>query len=126
MASQDKLITVEDWIESFWNFQEEDFKYFQQIISNFNSFDPEEVLKNIKERMKARKIFYQIYKYLPSYEFNLNNLDYFQKKLNQIIYREEMITDMISKILDLLFVIMGVNDQVLGLNKVRIGSFTVH
>lgn len=126
MLPQDKIITIEDWVESFWKFQEEDFRYFQEITTNFNSLDPEEVLKNIKERMKTRKIFYQIYKYLPKHEIDMNSSFYLQERINQIIHREELITEMINKILDLLSTLIGIESSALNLVEVKKETPIVH
>lgn len=126
MLPQDKIITIEDWVESFWKVQEEDFRYFQEITTNFNFLDPEEVLKNIKERMKTRKIFYQIYKYLPKHEIDMNSSFYLQERINQIIHREELITEMINKILDLLSTLIGIESSALNLVEVKKETPIVH
>lgn len=126
MSPQDKILTIEDWVESFWKFQEEDFRYFQEIATNFNSLDPEEVLKNIKERMKTRKIFYQIYKYLPKHEIDINSSLYLQERINQIIHREELITEMINKILDFLSTLIGVESTTLNLTDIKRETLIVH
>ncbi len=100
--NEDRLLTIKDWIESFWNFQEEDLKYFNNLIEKKNSFNPEKILIDLKERMKVRKAYYQIYKYLNWKDLSSQDLIWIEKKLNEILKREEFITHLIGKLLDLL------------------------
>lgn len=100
--NEDRLLTLKDWIESFWNFQEEDLKYFNSLIEKNSSFDPEKVLTNLKERMKIRKAYYQIYKYLNWKDLSCQDLVWVESKLNEILKREEIITNLIGNLLDVL------------------------
>jgi len=102
MKECDKIVNLKDWINSFWDFQEEDLKYFQSLITKKLPLDPEEIINNIKERFQTRKAFYQIYKHLPRKELSITDLEWTEQKLAEIIYREELITDLINKILDFL------------------------
>ncbi|QER42490.1 hypothetical protein F1847_06925 [Thermodesulfobacterium sp. TA1] len=111
MENQDKVISLEDWINLFWDFQEEDIKYFQDLVSNNKPFDPGEVLNNIKERVRTRKIFYQFYRYLSKKNFSFDLSGDLEQKLNALFYREEMITKMINKVLEILSVMVGIEEQ---------------
>lgn len=102
MKVSDKIVSLKDWINSFWNFQEEDLQYLQNLIVKKKPLDPEEIINNIKERFKTRKAFYQIYKHLPRKELSVKDLEWAEQKLAEILYREELITDLTNKILDLL------------------------
>ncbi len=105
-----KILSLKDWINSFWNFQEEDLKYFQDLIEKKIPFEPREILDNIREKVKRRKIFYQIYKYLPKEELSLIESRWIEQKLTEIIYREELITQLITKILELLSYYMDIDE----------------
>ncbi|AIH04788.1 MULTISPECIES: hypothetical protein [Thermodesulfobacterium] len=111
MENQDKVISLEDWIDLFWQFQEEDIKYFQNLVSTQKSFEPEEILKNIKERVNMRKVFYQFYKHLSKKDFSSDPSGEIEQKLSALFYREEMITRMINKVLELLSIMVGVEEQ---------------
>jgi len=102
MEGVDKIVSLKDWINSFWNFQEEDIQYLQNLIVKKIPLDPEEVINNIKERFKTRKAFYQIYKHLPRKDLSVRDLEWAEQKLAEILYREELITDLTNKILDIL------------------------
>jgi len=102
MKNSDKIVSLKDWIDSFWNFQEEDLQYLQSLITKKIPFNPEEIINNIKERFKTRKAFYQIYKHLPRNDLSLKDLEWAEQKLAEILYREELITNLTNKILDLL------------------------
>lgn len=99
---EDRLLTLKDWIESFWNFQEEELEYFNNLIDKTSSLDLEKVLMEIKERMKVRKAYYQIYKHLNWKDLPCKDLIWIESKLNEIIKREEFITNLVGKFLDLL------------------------
>lgn len=102
MKNSDKIVSLKDWIDSFWNFQEEDLQYLQSLITKKIPFNPEEIINNIKERFKTRRAFYQIYKHLPRNDLSLKDLEWAEQKLAEILYREELITNLTNKILDLL------------------------
>jgi len=124
MERMDKIVSLKDWIDSFWNFQEEDLKYFQNLITKKIPFDPEEILKNIKERMQTRRAFYQIYKYLPKRDLSLAELEWAEQKLTEIIYREELITNLINKILELLTLL--VDPENFQISQISTDSFILH
>jgi hypothetical protein len=124
MERMDKIVSLKDWINSFWNFQEEDLKYFQNLITKKIPFDPEEILKNIKERMQTRRAFYQIYKYLPKRDLSLAELEWAEQKLTEIIYREELITNLINKILELLTLL--VDPENFQISQISTDSFILH
>uniref|UniRef100_A0A7V5XFM5 Uncharacterized protein n=1 Tax=Thermodesulfobacterium geofontis TaxID=1295609 RepID=A0A7V5XFM5_9BACT len=102
MEPSDKIVNLKDWINSFWNFQEEDLQYLQNLIIRKLPLDPEEIINNLRERIKTRKAFYQIYKYLPRKDLSAKDLEWAEQKLAEIIYREDLITELTNKILDLL------------------------
>ncbi len=102
MKDTDRVVSLKDWIDSFWNFQEEDLQYLQNLIVKKAPLDPEEIVNKIKERIKARKAFYQIYKHLPRKDLSAKDLEWAEQKLAEILYREELITSLTYKLLDLL------------------------
>ncbi len=102
MKDTDKIVSLKDWIDSFWNFQEEDLQYLQNLLVKKNPLDPEDIINNIKERIKTRKAFYQIYRHLPKKELSVKDLEWAEQKLAEILYREELITSLTYKLLDLL------------------------
>jgi len=123
MENTDRILDLKDWIESFWIFQEEDLKYFQDLINKKIPFDPEEVLKSIKERMNQRRAFYQIYKHLPKKELSLPELEWAEQKLVQIVYREELITTMVNKILEILSLLIEPSGDI---SQIEQTSFVLH
>lgn len=98
----DRLLTLKDWIESFWNFQEEELKYLHNLIEKSSSLNLERILNELKERMKIRKAYYQIYKYLNWKDLPCKDLLWVESKLNEILQREEVIANLIEKFLDVL------------------------
>jgi predicted transcriptional regulator len=102
MEPPNKVVDLKDWINAFWNFQEEDLQYLQNLIIKKTPLNPEEIINKLKERIKTRKAFYQIYKHLPKKDLSAKDLEWAEKKLAEIIYREDLITELTNKILDLL------------------------
>lgn len=102
MNTKDKVLSLKDWIESFLVFQEEDFQFFQDLLNKKIPFDPENILLKIKNRMDTRKAFYQLYKYLPWEDLSINERKMIEKKLYKILYREELITEFVTKLLEAL------------------------
>lgn len=124
MEPSDKIVNLKDWINSFWNFQKEDLQYLQDLIINNAPFDPEEIINNLRERFKKRKAFYQIYKHLPQKDLSVNDLEWAEEKLKEIIYREKLITDLINKILDLLT--FFIESEALSFPEISSNPFLLH
>jgi len=124
MEPSDKIVNLKDWINSFWNFQEEDLQYLQNLIIRKSPLDPEEIINNLKERIKTRKAFYQIYKYLPRKDLSAKDLEWAEQKLAEIIYREDLITELTNKILDLLT--FFVESEKIPLPDIPSNPFLVH
>ena len=102
MEKTDRVLSLKDWVESFWAFQEEDFSFFQELLQKKRIFDPEGILQTIKHRMKARKAFYQFYKYLSWKDVPANEVEDIKKRVEEVLYREELITEMVNKLLEVL------------------------
>jgi hypothetical protein len=98
----DKILSLKDWIDSFWHFQEEDLNFFKNLLTRGKLPNVEEILKTLKERMQLRRAYYQIYKHLSWRDLPLTELEWVERKLTEILKREEIITEMIDKFLDFL------------------------
>ena len=46
----DKILSLKDWIDSFWHFQEEDLNFFKNLLTRGKLPNVEEILKTLKER----------------------------------------------------------------------------
>jgi predicted transcriptional regulator len=84
MEPPNKVVDLKDWINAFWNFQEEDLQYLQNLIIKKTPLDPEEIINNLKERIKTRKAFYQIYKHLPKKDLSPKDLEWAEKNLQKL------------------------------------------
>ncbi|PMP94963.1 MAG: hypothetical protein C0169_05915 [Thermodesulfobacterium geofontis] len=124
MEPLDKIVSLKDWINSFWDFQKEDLQYLQDLIIKNTPFDPEEIINSLRERFKKRRAFYQIYKHLPNKDLSVNDLEWAEKKLKEIIYREELITDLVNKILDLLT--LFIESEELSFLEISSNPFLLH
>ncbi len=98
----DKILSLKDWIISFWDFQEEDLNFFKNLLNEESIPNIEKILEVLKKRMELRRAYYQIYKYLSWRDLPLSELEWVEKKLTEILKREEIITEMINKFLDFL------------------------
>ncbi|PMP67889.1 MAG: hypothetical protein C0190_02385 [Thermodesulfobacterium geofontis] len=124
MEPLDKIVSLKDWINSFWDFQKEDLQYLQDLIIKNTPFDPEEIINSLRERFKKRRAFYQIYKHLPNKDLSVNDLEWAEKKLKEIIYREELITELVNKILDLLT--LFIESEELSFLEISSNPFLLH
>ncbi len=97
---KDTLLTIKDWIESFWEFQEEDLKLLTRDLKE--SFqDPKGFLSEIKKRIRTRKGFYNIFKHLSLKDIPPEDLPWVEKKLDAILAREAYISENLEKILEI-------------------------
>ncbi|MEZ0344736.1 MAG: hypothetical protein ABWJ99_08065 [Caldimicrobium sp.] len=100
MQERDSLLTLKDWIESFWQFQEEDLKFFSEDLKEKLS-DPKVFIKELKNRMQTRRAYYRIFKYLSWRDVPSEDLPWVFQKLDEILARETIITNTIERVLEI-------------------------
>ncbi|MFN3567721.1 MAG: hypothetical protein ACK4UR_02290 [Caldimicrobium sp.] len=101
MKEKDTLLTVKDWINSFWEFQEEDIKFLTEEIKE-KIKDPKNFLIELKQRMQTRKTFYNLFKHLSLRDVSLEEFPWVEKKLEEILEREKLISVTVDNILDII------------------------
>ncbi|MFN3921933.1 MAG: hypothetical protein ACK4K4_06005 [Caldimicrobium sp.] len=97
---KDSILTIKDWIESFWDFQEEDLKLFMKDFRE-KFKDPKAFISEIKNRIQTRKAFYKIFKHLSIKDIPAEELPFIERKLEEILAREAFITENMEKILEI-------------------------
>ncbi|MFN4132453.1 MAG: hypothetical protein ACK4GE_05180 [Caldimicrobium sp.] len=97
---KDSILTIKDWIESFWDFQEEDLKLFMKDFRE-KFQDPKAFISEIKNRIQTRKAFYKIFKHLSIKDIPEEELPFIERKLEEILAREAFITENMEKILEI-------------------------
>lgn len=103
MEAKDSLLTIKDWIESFLNFQEEDFQFFKDKEAlKEKLLKPKEFLDHIRKRMEMRKAFYKLFKHVSWNNLTPEDLIWSHQKLDEILEKETLITDLINKVLDVI------------------------
>ncbi len=100
MQEKDSLLTLKDWIESFWQFQEEDFKFLLEDLKE-KILDPKAFIKELKNRMQTRRAYYKIFKHLSWRDVPAEELPQVFKKLDEILARETIITQTIEKVVEI-------------------------
>lgn len=98
---EDKVLTLKEWIDSFWKFQEEDLRFFKEEIYQMMK-NPRELLNELRERMRTRQVYYRLFKHLSWRDLPKEELTWACDRLDEILARETMITEIINKILDFL------------------------
>lgn len=101
IEERDKILTLKDWIESFWAFQEEDIRFFKEEFSG-KIKQPRELLVELKERMRMRKAYYKLFKHLSWRDLPKEEWTWVCDKLDEILARENLITETINKILSVI------------------------
>lgn len=100
MQERDSLLTLKDWVESFWEFQEEDLKFFSEDLKE-NLLDPKAFIKELRNRMQTRRAYYRIFKHLSWRDVPTQELPWVFQKLDEILERETIITNAIEKVLEI-------------------------
>lgn len=103
MEGKDGILTIKDWIESFLHFQEEDFQFFKDKEAlKEKLLKPKEFLDYIRKRMEMRKAFYKLFKHVSWHNLTPEDLIWSHQKLDEILEKETLITDLINKVLDVI------------------------
>ncbi|MFN3505120.1 MAG: hypothetical protein ACK4Y7_02775 [Caldimicrobium sp.] len=101
MKERDSILTVKDWINSFWEFQEEDIKLLTKDLREKFS-DPKNFLEELRQRMRTRKAFYNLFKHLSLRDVPPEEFPWVERKLDEILARETLISETLEKILDII------------------------
>lgn len=101
MDEKDKVLTLKDWIESFWAFQEEDIRFFKEELKE-KLKSPQDLLNDLRSRMQTRRVYHNIFKHLSWRDLPPEELNWAYNKLDEIIARENIINDAINRILDVI------------------------
>lgn len=96
----DTILTIKDWIESFWEFQEEDLKLFMKDLRE-KVQDPKAFISELRNRIQTRKTFYKIFKHLSLKDISPEDLPWVERKLDEILAREAFISENLEKILEI-------------------------
>jgi hypothetical protein len=98
----DRLLTFEDWIDTYWQLQDEDLEFLTQenLRERFFS-DPKGLLKELRERTRRRKEAFQFFKHLNIRDIPEDKIEEVQRKLDLLALRENLLNDLIGKILEL-------------------------
>ena len=98
----DRLLTFEDWIETYWRLQDEDLEFLTQDNLREKFFnDPKGLLKELSERTRRRREAFQFFKHLNIRDIPEDKIEEVQKKLDLLAIRENLLNDLIGKILEL-------------------------
>ena len=111
MENKDKILSINEWIENFLKFQDEDFALFKELFQKKDIFEIKDILYTIKKRMKERRKFYSFYKHVSLNDLSLRERLEVHKKLSYILAREELITEIVEKILQFLTLLVSPSFQ---------------
>lgn len=116
---EDRVLTLKEWIESFWKFQEEDIRFFKEEIYQ-KIRNPRELLDVLRERIRTRQVYYRLFKHLSWRDLPKEEWSWACDRLDEILARETVITEVINRVLDFL------SDTILGEDSEReLKSFQV-
>ena len=98
----DKVLTFEDWIETYWQIQDEDFNFLNnKKLGEMFFNDPQGLLEELRARTRRRREAFQFSKYLDIRDIPKERIEEVQKKLELISLRENLLNDLVSKIIEL-------------------------
>jgi hypothetical protein len=100
MQEKDSILTLKDWIKSFWELQEEDIRFFLEEFKE-RMRDPKALLDELKFRMNRRRAFYSMFRHLSWRDLPLEELTWVEKKMDELLARESFITETLNKILEI-------------------------
>lgn len=98
----DRLLTFEDWIDTYWQLQDEDLEFLtHENLREMFFNDPKGLLKELSERTRRRKEAFQFFKHLNIRDIPEGKIEEVQKKLDLLALRENLLNDLVGKILEL-------------------------
>ncbi len=100
MQERDTILTLKDWIKSFWELQEEDIRFFLEEFRE-KMRDPKALLDELRYRMNRRRAFYSMFRHLSWRDLPPEDLTWVEKKMDELLARESFITETLNKILEI-------------------------
>jgi len=98
----DRILTFEDWLDTYMKLQDEDLEFLTKEDLKERFFkDPKGLLKELRERTLRRKEAFQFFKHLNIRDIPEDKLDDVQKKLDLLALRENLLNDLVWKLLQL-------------------------
>lgn len=117
MEEKDSVLTIKDWVKSFWELQEDDFRFFLEDFKKLMR-DPKALLRELKLRMNRRKVFYNIFKHLSWRDLPVEEFNWVQNRIDELLARESLITETVNKILDIMSEVF-LDDEVEEIKKAK-------
>ncbi len=96
-----RVCTLKDWLKAFSQKQEEDFKFFSDLLAEPRV--TRELAEEIQRRLYERRKFSAIFKTLSWQNLSTEELAWCERKLEEVLRKE----DELHKLVDLLLEIFG-------------------
>lgn len=98
----DRVLTFEDWIETYLQIQEEDLNFLtNEKLREMFFNDPKGLIEELRARTRRRREAFQFSKHLNIRDIPEAKIEEVQKKLELISLRENLLHDLVSKIIEL-------------------------
>jgi len=92
-----RVCTLKDWLKAFSRKQEEDLHFFVGLLTSGKV--SKEISREVSRRLQERQEFGRFFKTLSWHNLSLEELQWCEKKMEEIISREDTIKDILDKIL---------------------------
>ncbi len=94
-----RLCTLKDWLEAFSRKQEEDLKFLLDLLNHPRA--SKEVSRELHNRLRERRLYSSFFKTLSWHQLSPEELAWCEKKMEEILKREEDIKNLLDRLLEL-------------------------
>ncbi len=94
-----RLCTLKDWLEAFYRKQEDDLRFFAELLTSPRA--SKEVSQELNRRLRERRLFSSFFKTLSWHHLSLEELEWCEKRMEEILQREEDIRTLLDRLLEI-------------------------
>ncbi|MBX6422632.1 hypothetical protein [Thermosulfurimonas sp. F29] len=92
-----RLCTLKDWLEAFSRKQEEDLQFLLDLLERPRV--SVEISRELQNRLRQRRLFSSFFKKLTWHQLSLEELEWCERKMEEILRREEEIKTLLDRLL---------------------------
>ena len=92
-----RLCTLKDWLEAFSRKQEEDLQFLLDLLERPRV--SMEISRELQNRLRQRRLFSSFFKKLTWHQLPLEELEWCERKMEEILRREEEIKTLLDRLL---------------------------
>ncbi|WP_297057541.1 hypothetical protein [Thermosulfurimonas sp.] len=92
-----RLCTLKDWLEAFERKQQDDLRFFREVLSRGEVISG--LSRELRRRLRERQAYSSFFKRLSWHHLSAEELSWCEKKMEEILRREDELRRLLDRLL---------------------------